>query len=397
MKTVRAIIRHLSPAGNCGTMEKIIFTRGFSHLTASLQFPNTDILPNIVPKLLTWYRGQKDERELPWRKEPTAYHTWISEIMLQQTRATAVIPYYERFLAALPTIKALADVDDDALMKLWQGLGYYSRARNLKKAALVIMQEYNGELPHEFADLLKLPGIGRYTAGAIASIAYGKPQPAVDGNVLRVIMRVLACDEDIAKERTKKNVEAVLAPHYPSGKDAGDLNQAFMDLGATICLPHGEPHCGNCPLNRDCLAHAQNREQDFPVKSATKKRRVEQRTVLILRYNNVTAIHKRPNKGLLANLWEFPNAEKKLSKAEVATYLHERNLAASKIEPLPKAKHIFSHIEWQLTGWYIELADDTNTQVCETQDNLVWATANDLANIYSLPSAFQHYLPFVFQ
>ena len=210
-----------------------------------LQLPHTDILPEIVEPLLTWYRGQSTLRCLPWREEVTPYHTWISEIMLQQTRASAVIPYYTRFLEALPDIASLARCDDELLMKLWQGLGYYNRARNLKKAACQIVEDFGGQMPADFAALLALPGIGRYTASAIGSIAFGLPLPAVDGNILRVTMRILQCGEDIALLPVRRAVEDALAPHYPSGEDAGALNQAFMDLGATVCLPQARR--SSCP------------------------------------------------------------------------------------------------------------------------------------------------------
>lgn len=236
---------------------------------------HADVLPAILPPLLDWYKHHAADRQLPWRENPAPYHVWVSEIMLQQTRASAVIPYYERFLSALPDIAALAHADDEMLMKLWQGLGYYSRARNLKKAAQKVLAEYDGELPQDYKALLALPGIGRYTAGAIGSIAWGRPWPAIDGNVLRVTFRVMACREDILAARTRTALEKALSPLYPAGRDAADLNQAFMDLGASVCLPNGKPHCSRCPLSRLCLAHAEGREQDFPVKTAAKARRIE--------------------------------------------------------------------------------------------------------------------------
>ena len=360
----------------------------------ALTLNHADILPGIIQPLLTWYKGQASDRQLPWRLSPTPYHTWLSEIMLQQTRAAAVIPYYERFLAALPDIAALAAADDEMLMKLWQGLGYYSRARNLKKAAQVIVAEHGGRLPQEHKALLALPGIGRYTASAIGSIAWGKPWPAVDGNVLRVIMRVLACSEDIMAARTRTAVEKALAPHYPTGSDASALNQAFMDLGATVCLPHGTPHCPACPLQQFCLAHDNGQEQKYPVKAAAKPRRQEDRTILLLHQGSAYALHQRPATGLLAGLWEFPNLPGRLSQQDIEAWLQCHGYRASQIKPLPAARHIFSHVEWHLSGWDIQLQADC-LQTAECPASLRWASAAEISNTYSIPSAFTYYLPYI--
>ena len=361
-------------------------------LPQTITIPHAELIPDILQRLPGWYRSQSDLRELPWRNSPTPYHTWLSEIMLQQTRASAVIPYYERFLASLPDIAALAACDDEALMKLWQGLGYYSRARNLKKAAIAICQEYDGKLPQDFKSLLALPGIGRYTASAIGSIAYGKPWPAVDGNVLRVLSRALASPADIALPATKNSLEQTLAPHYPQGQDAGDINQAFMDLGATICLPKGMPHCPQCPLEKICLAHAEGLELELPHKSSPRKRRHEKRTVLLLIQGNTIALHKRPAAGLLAGLWEFPNLEGQLNKTAVKKWLDAHDLTAQNLQQLPTAKHVFSHIEWQLSGWRIELAPVSGLALRENALPFVWVTQQELAEKFSLPSAFHYYL-----
>lgn len=356
-----------------------------------LQLPHTDILPEIVEPLLTWYRGQSTLRCLPWREEVTPYHTWISEIMLQQTRASAVIPYYTRFLEVLPDIASLARCDDELLMKLWQGLGYYSRARNLKKAACQIVEDFGGQMPADFAALLALPGIGRYTASAIGSIAFGLPLPAVDGNILRVTMRILQCNEDIAQLSVRRAVEDALAPHYPSGDDAGALNQAFMDLGATVCLPHGAPHCAHCPLGRLCLAHAAGSAEQLPIKVKKTKRRIEQKTVLVLRQGRALALMKRPEKGLLAGLWELPNLAGHLTGEELREWLAARGLCACTITRLPDARHIFSHVEWQMQGWEVELGSP-EAVVAEDDSPLVWASPEELADTYSIPSAFQYFL-----
>ena len=368
--------------------------RASSQKKPAVALSHTELLPDIIAPLLTWYRARADERLLPWRGAPTPYHVWLSEIMLQQTRASAVRPYYTRFIAALPDIAALAACGDDRLMKLWQGLGYYSRARNLKKAAQILVTEYGGELPRDFHALIKLPGIGRYTGGAIGSIAYGLPLPAVDGNVLRVVSRLLMSREDIALPAVRAAIEQALAPHYPSGEDAGALNQAFMDLGATVCLPHGAPHCARCPLARLCLAHAEGCEQELPIKSAAKKRHSEKLTVLRLEEGACLALRKRPKAGLLAGLWELPHIEGHLTKKALLAYLGEQGLAAERVERLPDARHIFSHIEWQMHGWRVILAANA-THVAEEApalDGIVWVSRKELADTYSVPSAFSYFL-----
>lgn len=235
-------------------------------------------LEQMVEPLLFWF--SQSHRDLPWRREPSPYHVWVSEVMLQQTRVEAVRPYYERFLAALPTVQALAGCPQEQLLKLWEGLGYYSRARNLQRAAQEIVRSYNGQLPASYDLLKKLPGIGDYTAGAIASIAFDLPVPAVDGNVLRVLTRVLACPDDIALPATKETFRQLLLPVEPT-PGAGAFNQALMELGAVVCLPNSPPQCFVCPLQGLCLAHQQGRETDYPVKSPKKARRIEQRTLLL--------------------------------------------------------------------------------------------------------------------
>ena len=364
-----------------------------------LPWAGNSIFPAFCDTLLAWRKSAPDTRDLPWRDEPTPYHVWISEIMLQQTRAAVVRAYYLRFLDALPTVRDLASVDDDALMKLWQGLGYYSRARNLKRAARTIVERYNGTLPNDFDALLTLPGIGRYTASAIASFAYGQPRPAVDGNFLRVAARVTANPIDIAKDAAKHALEAALSPSYPMGRDAGLLNEAFMDLGATICLPNGTPLCRNCPAVRLCLAHEYGTEQNYPVKTALKARRKEKRTVLLLSCGDCIAIRKRPAKGLLAGLWEYPNYDGKLTKHTVRTHLEAEGFHILDIAPLPAARHIFSHIEWDLTGWAVRVAARSEVPLMAAEDRndipspLLWVRCAELADKYSIPAAFGYFTP----
>ena len=364
-----------------------------------LPWEGSTVFPSLCNTLLAWRKSAPDVRDLPWRDEPTPYHVWISEIMLQQTRAAVVRSYYLRFLEALPHVRALAAVDDDALMKLWQGLGYYSRARNLKRAAEVIVEKHDGQLPNDFDALLALPGIGRYTASAIASFAYGQPRPAVDGNFLRVAARITANPIDIAKDASKRALEIALAPSYPSGRDAGLLNEAFMDLGATVCLPNGTPLCHACPAAQLCLAHDRGTEQDYPVKTALKARRKERRTVLLLSCGEEIAIRKRPAKGLLAGLWEYPNLEGKLSKRAVRVLLEAEGFDVRNIVPLPPARHIFSHIEWELTGWAVTVADMNEPPLMAAEDRtdapsaLLWVRREELADTYSIPAAFGYFTP----
>ena len=364
-----------------------------------LPWTGDSIFPALCNTLLAWRKSAPDVRDLPWRDEPTPYHVWISEIMLQQTRAAVVRGYYLRFLDALPSVRDLAAVDDDALMKLWQGLGYYSRARNLKRAAEVIVREHEGQLPKDFDALLALPGIGRYTASAIASFAYGEPRPAVDGNFLRVAARVTANLIDIAKDTSKRALEAALAPSYPSGREAGLLNEAFMDLGATICLPHGAPLCHSCPVAQLCLAHDRGTAQDYPVKSAAKARRKEKHTVLVLSCGDRIAIRKRPAKGLLAGLWEYPHLDGTQSRRAVRTHLESEGFCVLSIAPLPPARHIFSHIEWELTGWAVTVAEKNEPPLMSAEtasdepSSLLWVRRAELAETYSIPAAFGYFTP----
>ncbi|MBQ3372667.1 MAG: A/G-specific adenine glycosylase [Oscillospiraceae bacterium] len=329
--------------------------------------------------IIPWYAANR--RMLPWREDPTPYHIWISEIMLQQTRIEAVIPYYKRFLQELPDLAALAAVPEDRLLKLWEGLGYYNRARNLKRAAITVMEQYSGALPGKAAELKKLPGIGDYTSAAIASIAFGEPEPAVDGNVLRVLMRLLACSDDIADPQTRKNTASVLRRFYPSGKDASLLTEGLMELGEVLCLPNGVPLCEQCPLCSLCLAHESGKESEFPVKTSPKERRVEERTVLLLQCGNRFAVRKRPGKGLLAGLWEFPNVAGKLDAAGALRAAEILGTTVSDISLCGEAKHIFTHVEWRITGYLLQ---------CEkTSENLVWLTTAEIASGCSIPTAFR--------
>lgn len=295
-------------------------------------------------QLMKWYECAK--RDLPWRKTKDPYRIWISEIMLQQTRVAAVIPYYERFLEELPSVKDLSEVEEDRLMKLWQGLGYYSRARNLKRAAVEIVERCSGRLPETYRELLSLPGIGPYTAAAIASIAFSEPVPAVDGNVLRVLARLNDDERDIADPRTKEAVFRQLSESMPD--DAGTFNQAMMELGATVCVPNGVPLCERCPLKDNCLARKNGTIGERPVKTKKAKREAERKTVFVLKNGERYLIRKRPDKGLLAGLYELPNTEGFLTQKETETFLSR--LGVRPVGTIAKYErvHIFTHREWHM-------------------------------------------------
>jgi A/G-specific adenine glycosylase len=310
---------------------------------------------NWIAPLLEWYRT--NARDLPWRKTRDGYAVWISEIMLQQTRVAAVIPYYERFLRELPDINALANVEDDRLHKLWEGLGYYSRARNMKKAASEILFRFGGKMPRNYAALLTLLGIGEYTAGAIASIAFGEAVPAVDGNVLRVYTRLLGVARDIRDLAFKKEVRAFLLPLVPK-ENPGAFNAALMELGATVCLPNGMPKCGECPVREHCVAYREGRTAELPVLSAKKARKIERKTVFVLTINGGLIGFRRPESGLLAGLWQLPEATGELTDAEAAAWLGQQGIGPVGELRFYERKHIFTHIEWHMRVCAAEVSAD---------------------------------------
>ena len=334
----------------------------------------------MVPALLHWY--DYNARILPWRSEPTPYRVWISEIMLQQTRVEAVKPYYDRFMEALPDVKALSEVDDDKLMKLWEGLGYYNRARNLKAAAQTVMEEYEGVIPDVYEELLKLKGIGEYTAGAVASIACKRAVPAVDGNVLRVVARLLANGDDVLKASTKKWMTQEIMNIIPKDRP-GDFNQALMELGATICLPNGAPKCEDCPWDTVCMAHKTGTELKFPYKQPKKARKIEEKEVYLMEWNGRYALRKRPKKGLLSGLWEFPTTTCGQHLDSVDNILKNTVELSENVDKIGKRKHIFSHIEWHMTGYHILLQKKIEN------DSFVWVTKEEMAEEYAVPSAFE--------
>lgn len=342
-----------------------------------------------VGRLLAWYK--ENRRDLPWRRTKDPYRIWLSEIMLQQTRVEAVKPYYERFLATCPTVKALAECPEERLMKLWEGLGYYSRARNLQKAAKTVMSQYGGVIPDQYETLLSLSGVGEYTAGAIASIAYQRRVPAVDGNVLRVLTRLSGSYEDIAAEQTKKQFRKDLFPHVP--REAGDFTQALIELGATVCVPNGEARCGACPLCHVCRAARDSLTGEIPVRGAKKARRVEKKTVFLIREESVTVLRRRPAKGLLAGLFEFPNAEGHLTEREALDFVRSLGLEPLRITRIENAKHVFTHIEWHMIAYDIRITPEFDG--VRGGDEILLIPNDALRREYAVPSAFAAYKKYI--
>lgn len=351
-----------------------------------------DSLDQIAGPLLTWY--DKGRRILPWREEPTPYHVWLSEIMLQQTRVEAVKPYYDRFLKALPDIRSLAEVDEEQLLKLWEGLGYYNRARNLKKAAMTIMSDYGGEMPGQYDELCKLSGIGSYTAGAISSIAFGNPVPAVDGNVLRILSRLRVDDRDILDAKVRKSIEEELRGVMPADRP-GDFNQALMELGAMVCIPNGMAKCEECPWKHLCEARKQSRIAEFPKKAPKKPRSIEKKTILVIQDAEKVALHKRPDKGLLAGMYEFPSMEGHREEEEVIEYLKQLGLQPLRIRKLEDTKHIFTHKEWHMSGYAIRVDELCKPPNRDTTGDFLFIDPVETKSNYPIPSAFAAYADYM--
>lgn len=345
-------------------------------------------LYEIRKPIVDWFR--KEKRDLPWRNHVNAYRVWVSEIMLQQTRVEAVKPFYHRFMEELPDVKALAEAPEDKLLKLWEGLGYYNRVRNMQKAAQQIVELYDGEFPQEYEQILGLTGIGSYTAGAISSFAFGIPKPAVDGNVLRVVSRILASDEDIMKASVKTKMEQALERVIPSDAPS-DFNQGLIELGAIVCVPNGEPKCDCCPVSHICKAKQHGVQMELPVKKKAKERKIEERTVLVFQDGDAVSIRKRPKKGLLAGLYEFPNVEGHLNMDEVVEYSKSIGLTPVFVKELPDAKHIFSHIEWRMKGYAVKV--DELEKNCK--EEMIFAAPEEIQKTYSMPAAFEKYTEYV--
>lgn len=369
------------------------------------------LIRSVSLPLVSWY--QENGRSLPWRAGRDAYKIWISEIMLQQTRIEAVKPYFARFMEELPAIKDLAEVPEERLLKLWEGLGYYSRARNLKKCAMQVMERYDGVLPADYEALKSLPGIGSYTAGAIASIAYGIKVPAVDGNVLRVLSRLCESREDIMRQPVRREWERQLLEAMPEDCP-GEFNEAIMELGETVCIPNGCPLCESCPVSRFCQAYAHGVQAELPYRAPKKARRREERTVLLLLYEDALAnggdkrrengylvgIRRRAEKGLLSGLYEFPSEAGHLSLEEAAALCEAGRLPVLSIRETKKARHIFTHVEWDMTGYLILLdgdvmrrrqADGSYAFSAGTDSPILYVGLEELRDTYALPTAFQAY------
>ena len=338
-------------------------------------------LTAVREPLLLWY--YENRRVLPWREEPEPYRVWISEIMLQQTRVEAVKPYFARFMEALPDVRALAQVEEETLLKLWEGLGYYNRARNLKKAAQDLRGAVRGRLPASYEALLKLPGIGSYTAGAIASIAFQMAEPAVDGNVLRVISRLLESREDIGKQSVKKQMEKDIREIIPE-KRPGDFNQALIELGAIVCTPAGEPLCSRCPFETLCLARRNGTIREIPVKSGKKERRREEKTVFLIEYEGKAAIRKRSSRGLLASLYEFPNLPGHLKEQEIPEALGIDREDISSIEPLAESVHYFL-MEWHMTGFRVMIKENCQSSIPWSR----WRTFSKISPAQCISGVYQ--------
>lgn len=341
--------------------------------------PKEDLYRQLVPAILPWYR--QNARDLPWRRDREPYHVWLSEIMLQQTRVEAVCGYYERFLAALPTIRDLAKAPEAQLLKLWEGLGYYSRVRNLQKAAVKIM-ENGGAFPQTYDEIRALPGIGPYTAGAISSICFELPRAAVDGNVLRVTARLTADETPVDLPAVKRGVTEALERVYPAGH-CGEFTQALMELGATVCTPRS-PKCGVCPLYAFCLARQKDMAQKLPVKQPKRDKQLENKTVFLLTCGDKIAIEQREKKGLLAGMWQLPNVPGHLTANEALQKAAQFGAQPFSLQKELHKTHIFTHIRWEMVCYAIECR-------CECAP-FFWATPRQLQADYALPTAFRIFL-----
>lgn len=331
--------------------------------------------------LIPWY--QANARELPWRKDKEPYHVWLSEIMLQQTRVEAVKGYYSRFLAELPDIQALAEAEESRLLKLWEGLGYYNRARNLQKAAKTIMDEYHGAFPSEYSEMLRLPGIGEYTAGAVASNCFDQPIAAVDGNVMRVLSRITESYEDILKPAVKRQMKQQLEAVYPQ-TGCGDFTQALMELGAIICVPNGKPKCEICPAREFCLAQRNGTQLELPVKCKKKERKIEERTVFAFHCQGKTAVRRREGSGLLAGLWELPNVPGTMTAQGALKAAEQWGCGPLLLKRQAERKHVFTHVQWNMTCFYIECGRET--------EGLEWVADREIDDLIPLPTAFRQFL-----
>ncbi len=340
-----------------------------------------------MKRVVSWF--QENHREYPFRKDPQPYHIWVSEIMLQQTRIETVIPYYERFIREVPDVPSLAVIPEERLYKLWEGLGYYSRVRNMKKAALQLVSEGQRDLPDSYDALIKLPGIGSYTAAAIASIAFHERVPAVDGNVLRVYQRFTGSFDDVLKEKTKKEVTSALKQYLDELQlDAGLFNQGMMELGEVVCLPNGAALCSECPLREDCRAFSEGLTGVLPVRKLRQEKLTEQKTVLIFRQGEKMAVVKRTAKDVLSGMYGFYMLEGHRTESELTAFLEGQGFLADEIIPLQDKKHVFTHRIWDMKAYLVRLMSERSYEALDHVP-LIFVDKKELAETYALPKAFQ--------
>ncbi|MBQ8688595.1 MAG: A/G-specific adenine glycosylase [Ruminococcus sp.] len=343
-----------------------------------------EILRNMVQPLCQWY--EKNARDLPWRRDKEPYHVWLSEIMLQQTRVEAVKGYYSRFLERFPTVQVLARADEEQVRKAWEGLGYYTRARNLQLAAKEICCTYDGSFPSEYEKIRALPGIGDYTAGAIGSICFGLPVPAVDGNVLRVVMRLQDSFAETDRPDVKRSVTQMLHAVYPRENAAmcGVLTQALMELGAVVCIPNGAPRCEACPLKHLCRSRKNGTSGRLPVRKQKAAKKEVSMTVFLMQCGERYAVCQRPMHGLLAGLWEFPNAEKEMDAQAALSQAKAWGCVPLSVCRTTEQVHIFTHIRWKMKGICITCGS--------TPSRFQWKTLEEIRRELTMPSAFQKFL-----
>ena len=385
-------------------------------------------LPNgMIHAFCQWYK--ENARDLPWRHDRDPYHVWLSEIMLQQTRVEAVKGYYQRFLDALPDVEALARASEERIYKLWEGLGYYQRARRLHEAAKTIVYDKNGTFPRTYEGILALPGIGPYTAGAIASICFSLPKPAVDGNVLRLMARILNSDALVDGQAFKQEITIALEERMLAETKAGEpqdavlspgaFTQSLMEIGATLCLPKGSPHCSRCPAQDMCLARRYGRAEQLPLRREKKARKIEQRTVFIL-YRGIEpgqsfthgelALRYREDAGLLASMWELPNVDGWLSPSEASAKATAWGVRPIVLEQVLERSHVFTHVQWQMRAYVIlcsSAESGVETRSCDpfeesctghvaekaaslrAEHGLIWTLPAQREEAYPLPTAFK--------
>ena len=353
-----------------------------------------DTLEEPAADLIEWYKAAA--ADLPWRRDKEAYHVWISEIMLQQTRIEAVKPYYDRFIERYPDICSLASSNEEELMKLWEGLGYYSRARNLRRAACICAEKYGGSLPEGYSELISLPGIGSYTAAAVSSIAFGQKYAVVDGNVARVIFRLYAIGADAADSGVKAALQSVLCDFLKGSRvDPGTFNQAVMELGERVCLPKGSPACNACPVSVYCQARALGIEEKLPVRSQKAPRRIEKRTILVITDGRRVLLKKRRETGLLAGMYELPGLDGHTGIIPVQVLARQYAGEACRISPLPPGRHVFTHLEWDMQAWLVTIPESQGEILARSlPENVVFPEKEEIGKKFAVPAAFRTWKQF---